>query len=151
MEFAFWKRDMSDKNRDNKGHVNIRWLLPPSEHQMCSKNACWLKEWMSEGKLQNFFFPLVLNPFQWSGWYRLLWFFCSGSPFHLPVEFSDLRMTSPLIHCHFVLHFIVKNLPAMQKTQVQSLGEEDPMEKEMANHSSILAWRSPWTEQPVGL
>ena len=45
----------------------------------------------------------------------------------------------------------VKNLPAMQKTQVQSLGEEDPMEKEMANHSSILAWRTPWTEQPVGL
>ena len=41
---------------------------------------------------------------------------------------------------------MVKNLPAMQKTQVQSLNLEDPLEKEMATHSSILAWRIPWTE-----
>ena len=46
---------------------------------------------------------------------------------------------------------IVKNLPAMQETQVQSLGQEDPLEKEMATHSSILAWRIPWTEKPEGL
>ena len=39
----------------------------------------------------------------------------------------------------------------MQETQVQSLGWEDPLEKEMATHSSILAWRIPWTEQPGGL
>ena len=43
---------------------------------------------------------------------------------------------------------IVKNLPAMQETQVQSLGWEDPLEKGMAIHSSILAWRIPWTEEP---
>ena len=43
---------------------------------------------------------------------------------------------------------LVKNLPAMQETQVQSLGQEDPMEKGMATHSSILAWRIPWTEEP---
>ena len=43
---------------------------------------------------------------------------------------------------------MVKNLPAMQATQVQSLGQEDPVEKEMATHSSILAWRIPWTEEP---
>ena len=43
---------------------------------------------------------------------------------------------------------MVKNLPAMQKTQVRSLGQEDPLEKGMAIHSSILAWRSPWTEEP---
>ena len=42
----------------------------------------------------------------------------------------------------------VKNLPAMQKTQVQALGQEDTLEKEMATHSSILAWRVPWTEEP---
>ena len=42
----------------------------------------------------------------------------------------------------------VKNLPAMQETWVQSLGQEDPLEKEMATHSSILAWRIPWTEEP---
>ena len=41
-----------------------------------------------------------------------------------------------------------KNLPAMWETQVQSLGQEDPLEKGMATHSSILAWRIPWTEAP---
>ena len=44
-----------------------------------------------------------------------------------------------------------KNLPAMQETQVQALGWEDPLEKEMATHSSILAWEIPWTEEPGGL
>ena len=43
---------------------------------------------------------------------------------------------------------MVKNLPAMQKTQVQSLGWEDPLEKGMTIHSSILAWRIPWIEEP---
>ena len=42
----------------------------------------------------------------------------------------------------------VKNLPAMQETQVWSLGQEDPLEKEMATYSSILAWEIPWTEEP---
>ena len=46
---------------------------------------------------------------------------------------------------------LVKNLPAVQETRVQSLGQKDPLEKEMANHSSILAWRIPWTEEPDGL
>ena len=46
---------------------------------------------------------------------------------------------------------MVKNLPAMQETRVRSLGGEDPLEKEMATHSSILAWRIPWTEKPGGL
>ena len=45
----------------------------------------------------------------------------------------------------------VKNLPAMQETQVQSLVGEDPLEKEMTTHSSILAWKIPWTEEPGGL
>ena len=46
---------------------------------------------------------------------------------------------------------MVKNLPAMLETQVQSLGWEDPLEKGIAIHSSILAWRIPWTEEPDGL
>ena len=46
---------------------------------------------------------------------------------------------------------MVKCLPAMQETQVRSLGWEDPLEKEMATHSSTLAWRIPWTEEPGGL
>ena len=45
---------------------------------------------------------------------------------------------------------MVKNLPAMQETQVPSLGWEDPLEKEVATHSSILTWRIPWREEPGG-
>ena len=43
---------------------------------------------------------------------------------------------------------MVRNLPAMQETRVQSLGQEDLLEKEMATHFSILAWKIPWTEEP---
>ena len=58
--------------------------------------------------------------------------------------------------CGLKLQFIVasllaqtvKNLPAMREPQVQSLGQEDPLEKEMATHSSILIWRIPWKEEP---
>ena len=46
---------------------------------------------------------------------------------------------------------IIKNLPAMQETWVRSLGWEDPLEKGMATHSSVLAWRIPRTEEPAGL
>ena len=46
---------------------------------------------------------------------------------------------------------MVENLPAMQETWVQSLGREDPLEKEMATHSSVFAWKIPWTEEPGGL
>jgi len=43
---------------------------------------------------------------------------------------------------------LVKSLPAVQETQVQSLGQEDPLKKEMATHSSIFSWKIPWTEEP---
>ena len=46
---------------------------------------------------------------------------------------------------------MVRNLPAMQETQVGSLGQKDPLEKEMTTHSSILAWKNRWTEDPGGL
>ena len=46
---------------------------------------------------------------------------------------------------------VVKNLPAIQETWVRSLGQEDPLEKGMSTHSSCLAWRIPWTEEPGGL
>ena len=48
----------------------------------------------------------------------------------------------------FMIAQSVKNLPAVQETQVRLLSREDPLEKEMANHSSILAWKIPWTEKP---
>ena len=46
---------------------------------------------------------------------------------------------------------MVKNQPAMQDTWIQSLGQEDPLEKEMATHLNILAWRIPWTDESGGL
>ena len=46
---------------------------------------------------------------------------------------------------------MIKNLLAMREIQVQSLGQEDPLEKEITTHSSILAWEIPWTEEPGGL
>ena len=60
----------------------------------------------------------------------------------------------PVIELGFCSGSVVKNMPAMQETQetrVQSLGQEDPLEKKMATHSSILAWEIPWTEKPGGL
>ena len=49
---------------------------------------------------------------------------------------------------NFLAAQMVKNLPAMQETRVGSVGWEDPLEKGMATHSNILAWRIPWTEEP---
>ena len=46
---------------------------------------------------------------------------------------------------------MVKNLPAMQEIRLRSLGQKDPLEKEMSTHSRVLAWRIPWTEEPGGL
>ena len=51
----------------------------------------------------------------------------------------------------FLVPKAVKNLPAVQKIQFQSLGQEDPLEKGMTIYSSILAWSIPWTEEPAGL
>ena len=48
----------------------------------------------------------------------------------------------------FLIAQMVKSMPAIQKMRVRSLGWEDPLEKGMATHSSILAWRNPWTEEP---
>ena len=52
------------------------------------------------------------------------------------------------ICCDSLVAQMVKSLPAVQETQVQSLGREDPLEKEMATHSSILAWKTLWMEEP---
>jgi len=57
---------------------------------------------------------------------------------------------SSIVHLSLVAQ-MVKNLPAMRETWVPSLGWEDPLEKGMATHASILAWRIPWTEEPGGV
>ena len=56
-----------------------------------------------------------------------------------------------LPHGGFLVAQMVKNLPALRETWVRSLGQEDPLEKDMATHSSFLAWRITWTEEPGGL
>ena len=61
------------------------------------------------------------------------------------------RIATPLCSWFTLVAEIVKNLPAMRETWVRSLGWEDPLEKGMATHSSILAWRIPWIEEPGGL
>ena len=72
-----------------------------------------------------------------------------------PISRTDFSFTDD---CKLAVQLIaslmaqtVKNLPEMQETWIQSLGWDDPLEKEMATHSSILAWRTPWTEEPGGL
>ena len=74
--------------------------------------------------------------------WRLKWRNSLGNVFIINIYGG--RGTSMVAH-------MVKNLPAMQKTWVQSLGQEDPLEKGMATHSSILAWRILWTQEPDGL
>ena len=61
------------------------------------------------------------------------------------------HITRPLLTRASLVAQMVKNLPAMQETQVQFLGWEDPLEKEMATQSNVIAWEIPWTEEPGGL
>ena len=65
---------------------------------------------------------------------------------------TQIRKTQIIIFASiywiFPVDLMVKNLPAMQETRVQTLDQKDPLEKGMAIHSSILAWRIPWTEEP---
>ena len=63
--------------------------------------------------------------------------------------FKRMRIYAKLSHFGLPWWLMVKNLPAMRETWVRSLGQEDPLEKGMATHSSILAWRIPWTEVTV--
>ena len=68
---------------------------------------------------------------------------------------SHIQISKKVVTCWLLLDSLVaqmvKNLPAMHETWVQSLDWEDPLEEGMATHSSILAWGIPWTEEPDGL
>ena len=76
-----------------------------------------------------------------------------GPEIHIPkmMEGEGLYQSEVNISEGFPGGSVVKDLPAMQETWVQSLGWEDPLEEGMATHSSVLAWRIPWTEEPGGL
>ena len=84
----------------------------------------------------------VLPPEFWS--WMANYFLCSSFrmyPGHFPLTFGLPWWLSQLVN----------SLPVMQETRIQSLGREDPLKKEMATHSNIFAWESPWTEEPGGL
>ena len=66
-------------------------------------------------------------------------------------QFGDPSFPVIYYSCTSLVAQRLKHLPAMRETWVRSLGREDPLEKEMATHSTILAWRIPWTEEPGGL
>ena len=86
--------------------------------------------------------PLTMGFFSQECWSRLS-LLPSGD---LPDP--GIKSASPVLQADSLPSQTVKNLPAMQETQVCSLGWEDPLEMEMTTHSSILAWRIPWTEKP---
>ena len=69
----------------------------------------------------------------------------------LQTDVSAFNILSSFVMGPSLVDQIVKNLPATQEMWVQSLGQEDPLEEGMATHSSILAWRIPWTEEAGGL
>src|SRR5574341_512269 len=70
---------------------------------------------------------------------------------HFTYSFLKIHKNSLWICGYVLMAQTVKNLPGAQETWVRSLGQEDPLEKEMATYSSILAWRTPWTEEHGGL
>ena len=67
------------------------------------------------------------------------------------INLTVVDYSPPRLHLGFPGDSVAKNPPAMQETQIQSLGWEDPLEKEVVTCSSILAWKIPWTEEPGGL
>ena len=77
-------------------------------------------------------------------------FSAPNSPLHVSSEFIRQLFVEHLLYAHLyqLVAEMVKNLPAMQETRVRSLGRQEPLEKEMATHSSILSWKIPWTEEP---
>ena len=87
------------------------------------------------------FVHLLTERLEWITWI---------SPSREKWSFFLLQTIMPVILWSSLIAQMVKSLPAMWETWIQSLGQEDPLEKEMATHSSILAWRIPWTKKPGG-
>ena len=78
-------------------------------------------------------------------------YLCIYLSIYLSISKLNGYSTSIAISMGFLVDQMVKNFSGMQETWVQSLGQEDPMENGMATHSSTLAWRVPWTEEPGGV
>ena len=87
----------------------------------------------------------ILTPDSWGTFQRVD--FTKVRLLHLPKHSKGLSSLTQDIW-HSLINSNLLMFPAMRETWIQSLGEEDPLEKEMATHSSILAWKTPWTEKP---
>ena len=104
--------------------------------------ACCLNSHWERMKIKRRFgFGLFVFPWP-SSW--IAWFFLISWPLRL----RTLVLLEPCYSRTSLVAQMVKNLPTVQETRVRSLGGEDPLEKGMGTHSSILAWRIPWTEEP---
>ena len=138
-------------------------------HKRLKRNRLKYSDWVSDGISNYFYFPVFtfsvinlslgakcfLSPYIWLFTEQPLWRLKVG-PCHLGCVSSPTFFISACpypVWCvwAYLVAQTVKNLPAVQETGVRSLGWEDPLEKGMVTHSSVLAWRIPWTEEPGGL
>ena len=137
------------------------WLLPfPWLSSSQSPDVLWVRWWWGSHT------PISVYEQGWSRWALLI--LGSHFPLYVMEMKSWLRCTSQLVSSdtghsssfyHILIYWVglhrwlswLSTLSAVQETQVQSLGQEGPLEKEMATHSSILAWQIPWTKKPGGL
>ena len=111
----------------SSGNNIIKCTIPLGYRIYSKVKSSWAALFENDSNYARFYFVIPI-------WASLeVWFRCQ--------KFS---------HCQFQF-FQCKNLPAVRETWVRSLGWEDPLEEGMATHSSILAWRIPWTEEPGGL
>ena len=136
--------------------VILPWRLPSEAtgESTLSPFVFCIEDWLvlcRPGRLLSVFYPFALLSLRvTTTCLRIL----TSSGCSTNVRSFSWRMVTLLFHFLYQGTFPVaqtgKNLPVMQETQVWSLGREDPLEKGMATHSSILAWRIPWTEKPGG-
>ena len=105
------------------------------------------------GKIQSWNFNLMWLVASWSHvpYKGSSWLFTNQMEVYIQSQKPRRKIRFSLKTEAFLVAQTVKNLPAMLETQVYSLDREDPLEKGMATHSSILAWKIPWTEEPGGL
>ena len=131
----------------------VQWILLSQEeepnwhtlpHGWTSETSCWVKQTRRNR-------PLII-------WFHVCAMLKTGRSIDTESRWVVARTwgergdkSSWSAGTKFLVAQMGKNLPAVQETQVQSLGQEDPLEKGMATHSSVVAWRIPWTEEPGGL
>ena len=126
-------------NPTAKAQRGLICILPPPWKNLAEGSSSTCKSLITHEVME-------LQSQTWSLWFDIPYSVKSIS--HGGHKHTKLRALTMI---SFLEAQMVKNLPAMQETQVQSLGQEDHLEKEMAIHPSILAWRIPWTKEPHGV